>query len=83
MQVMTILADLCTELQRAEHVTTQSWEHYAQNVSASSFAAAVDATQCAIRLHRQLASRLEQLVGKVAVADVPRALPEPQTPSAA
>ena len=83
MQVLTILADLRTELHLAEQVTAQAWACYAQNVSDVSFTAAVDATQCVMVLHRQLASRLQQLLGEAAVADGSMELLTPQTWSAA
>lgn len=83
MHVLSILSHLRTELYLAEQSTIQAWEDYATHLSASTLAAAVEATQSAIALHRQVADRLEQLAGTAAAARVPTALLAPQTPSAA
>ncbi len=63
MHVLTILTTLRTEITQAECATTQAWDRYVQARSDHSFLQAMDATQQTITLHRQLAQRLEQLVG--------------------
>ncbi len=83
MRALTLLTDLRTELHLAEQVTAQAWEYYAQHVSEASFAAVLDATQCTIRLHQQLASRLEQLLGQRDTAAALMDGREHRTPSAA
>ncbi len=63
MHVLTILTTLRTEITQAECATTQAWNRYVQARSDHAFLQAMDATQQTITLHRQLAQRLEQLVG--------------------
>lgn len=63
MHALTILSTLRSEISHAERLTTQAWQQYAQAHSHEALLQAVDVTRQAIDLHRQLAQRLEQLVG--------------------
>lgn len=69
MQALTVLSTLRNELTHAEHLTNQAWQHYAQAHSDAALLQAVDVTRQAIDLHRQLAQRLEQLVGRPTPAE--------------
>lgn len=63
MQALTILTTLRAEIAEAEHTAAQAWEQYARAISDETLAQAVEAAWQVVALHRQLANRLEQLIG--------------------
>jgi hypothetical protein len=62
MQALTILTTLREEIAEAERTTTHAWECYYSTISKETLTQAVETTKRMAALHRQIATRLEQVV---------------------
>ena len=63
MQLLTILDPLRVEMLQAECAASDAWDRYYHQISQETLARALQTTKRIADLHRQMAVRLEQLVG--------------------
>jgi hypothetical protein len=63
MQLLTILNPLREEMTQAEDAVCSAWDRYYHLISQETLYQAVETTKRIADLHRQMALRLEQIIG--------------------